>query len=136
MDDLGRGAGGAKAHPRGDSMSLYDELQAAAEAVRAKLPGQPKVGLILGSGLGSFADTLANPVKIPYDKIPGFHASTVVGHAGNLVYGTSGSSEVLAMQGRIHFYEGHDIARVVFPVRTLVMLGCKTLIITNAAGGV
>jgi purine-nucleoside phosphorylase len=117
-------------------VSLYDELQAAANAVRAKVRGAPKVGLILGSGLGSFADTLENKIKIPYEKIPGFSASTVVGHAGNLVYGLSGKTEVLAMQGRIHFYEGHDISRVVFPARTLVTLGCKTLVITNAAGGV
>jgi purine-nucleoside phosphorylase len=117
---------------------LFEELQRAAEAVRARLPAgaQPKVGLILGSGLGSFADTLQGAVKIPYQGIPGFAASTIAGHAGNLVYGTSGKQEVLAMQGRIHFYEGHDISRVVFPARTLVTLGCKTLVITNAAGGV
>jgi purine-nucleoside phosphorylase len=119
-------------------VTLHHELQQAAAAVRRRLPAtaRPEVGLILGSGLGSFADTLANPVKISYAEIPGFAVSTIVGHAGNLVYGTCGTQEVLAMQGRIHFYEGHDIARVVFPARTMVTLGCKTLIVTNAAGGV
>jgi purine-nucleoside phosphorylase len=119
-------------------LSLYEELQVAADTVRALLPreAKPTVGLILGSGLGSFADTLANQIKIPYDKIPGFAASTIAGHAGNLVYGRSGALEVLAMQGRIHFYEGHEITKVVFPARTLITLGCKTLVVTNAAGGV
>src|SRR5262249_3482841 len=82
------------------------------------------------------AEKLEHPIKIPYQRIPGFAASTIVGHAGNLVYGMAGKLEVLAMQGRIHFYEGHEIARVVFPARTLITLGCKTLVITNAAGGV
>jgi purine-nucleoside phosphorylase len=117
---------------------LYDELQQSAQAVRALLPAsaKPRVGLILGSGLGSFADTLAERVKVPFEKIPGFPPSTIVGHAGNLVYGKSGNLEVMAMQGRVHFYEGHEVARVAFPARVLIALGCKTLVITNAAGGV
>ncbi len=117
---------------------IYDELQQSAEAVRALLPpsARPTVGLILGSGLGSFADKLSDAVKVPYEKIPGFAASTVVGHAGNLVFGRAGKHDVLAMQGRIHYYEGHEIAQVVFPARVLVTLGCKTLVVTNAAGGI
>jgi purine-nucleoside phosphorylase len=119
-------------------VSVFDELQEAANSVRALLPAgaRPTVGMILGSGLGSFADTLDGALKIPYEKIPGFVASTIAGHAGNLVYGKVGATEVLAMQGRIHFYEGHDMSRVVFPIRTLVTLGCRTVVITNAAGGV
>lgn len=119
-------------------MTLFDELQAAAAAVRGKLPqgAKPTVGLILGSGLGSFADTLSDRVKVPYDQIPGFAASTIVGHAGNLVYGRAGALEVVALQGRVHFYEGHDIAKVVLPARVLVTLGIRTLVVTNAAGGV
>jgi purine-nucleoside phosphorylase len=119
-------------------VTLAEELKTSAEAVRALLPpgAAPTVGLILGSGLGSFADTLADRVKVPFDKVPGFATSTIVGHAGNLVYGRAGTLNVLAMQGRVHFYEGHDIAKVVLPARVLVTLGCKTLVITNAAGGV
>jgi purine-nucleoside phosphorylase len=97
---------------------------------------QPTVGLILGSGLGSFAEKLDGARKLPFDRIPGFAASTIVGHAGNLVHGRAHGVEVLAMQGRIHFYEGHDIQRVAFPARVLVAAGCKTLILTNAAGGI
>jgi purine-nucleoside phosphorylase len=119
-------------------VTLFDELQEAAAAVRGKLPqgARPTVGLILGSGLGSFADTLTDRVKVPYDQIPGFAASTIVGHAGNLVYGRAGALEVIALQGRVHFYEGHDIAKVVLPARVMITLGIRTLVVTNAAGGV
>ncbi|MDB4970349.1 MAG: purine nucleoside phosphorylase [Myxococcales bacterium] len=114
------------------------ELSAAVAAVRAALPpsARPTVGLILGSGLGAFADTLEARVAVPFEKIPGLPPSTIVGHAGNVVYGTKGGVEVLALQGRVHFYEGHDLQRVAFPARVLVAAGCKTLVITNAAGGV
>jgi len=123
-------------------MTLREEIDQAVAAIRRALPetARPSVGLILGSGLGSFADKLASPTKIPFEKIPGFPASTIVGHAGNLVHGRGGEGpstvEVLAMQGRVHFYEGHDMQRVAFPARVLIAAGCKTLIITNAAGGV
>jgi purine-nucleoside phosphorylase len=119
-------------------VTLFDELQEAATAVRGKLPegARPTVGLILGSGLGSFADTLTDRVKVPYDQIPGFAASTIIGHAGNLVYGRAGALEVIALQGRVHFYEGHDIAKCVLPARVLITLGIRTLLVTNAAGGV
>jgi purine-nucleoside phosphorylase len=114
------------------------ELPGAVDAVGRALPAgaRPTVGLILGSGLGAFADTLAERVVVPFEKIPGFPPSTIVGHAGNVVYGKHGSVEVLALQGRVHYYEGHDLARVAFPARVLVGAGCKTLVITNAAGGV
>ncbi|HZS38788.1 MAG TPA: purine-nucleoside phosphorylase [Polyangia bacterium] len=119
-------------------MTLRSELDAALSAIRGKLPpsARPTVGLILGSGLGSFADRLEGRVKIPFGEIPGIPPSTIEGHAGNLVYGKSGELEVLALQGRIHYYEGHEIQRVAFPARVLVAAGCKTLILTNAAGAV
>jgi purine-nucleoside phosphorylase len=116
---------------------LLTELEAAVTLLRSKLPPvQPKVGLILGSGLGSFADRLRDAVKIPFAEIPGIPPSSIEGHAGNLVFGFCGALPVLAMQGRIHYYEGHEIARVAFPTRVLVAVGCSTLILTNAAGAV
>jgi purine-nucleoside phosphorylase len=114
------------------------ELARAVAVVRKALPAgaKPTVGLILGSGLGAFADTLEGRVAVPFAEIPGFAASTIVGHAGNAVYGRKGGVELLALQGRIHYYEGHDLARVAFPARVLVAMGCTTLVVTNAAGGV
>ena len=115
-----------------------NELDQAVAAVRGALPAnaRPTVGLILGSGLGAFADTLEARVAVPFSEIPGIPPSTIVGHAGNVVYGKKGGVELLALQGRVHYYEGHDLARVAFPARVLVAAGCKTLIVTNAAGGV
>jgi purine-nucleoside phosphorylase len=114
------------------------ELNEAVAAIRRALPAgaKPTVGLILGSGLGAFADTLEARVAVPFEKIPGFPPSTIVGHAGNVVYGRKSGVELVALQGRIHYYEGHDLQRVAFPARVLVALGCRTLVITNAAGGV
>lgn len=124
-------------------MSLSAAVCAGAEAVRRLLPAgaAPRVGLVLGSGLGAYADTLAGATRIPYAALPGFPISTVVGHAGNLVYGrapaTGGAQvEVLAMQGRVHRYEGHDLKDVVLPIRVLIAGGCRTLVLTNAAGGI
>ena len=117
--------------------ALWDELQRAAEVVRSKIGVRhPTVGVILGSGLGAFADTLTDAVAIPYGELPGFPSSSVVGHSGRLVAGKVEGTQVLAMQGRVHYYEGHPLSRVVFPVRTMVALGARTLVITNAAGGV
>ncbi|MCA9664975.1 MAG: purine-nucleoside phosphorylase [Myxococcales bacterium] len=118
-------------------MSVYDAVQEAAAAiVRAIAPRLPKVGLVLGSGLGAFADGLEAPAAVAYKDIPGFASSSVVGHAGQLVAGKSGGREVLCMQGRVHAYEGHPLAQVVLPVRAMIAAGCKVLIITNAAGGI
>ncbi len=116
-------------------MSLFDEVQASAAAVRAKLGAAPKVGLILGSGLGGYADKLADARVLDYAEIPGFPRSHVVGHKGRLVVGQRGGTTCVAMQGRVHMYEGHSAATVSFPARVLIALGAKTLIITNAAGG-
>jgi purine-nucleoside phosphorylase len=114
---------------------LYERVQAAAAAVRAKVGKPPQVGLILGSGLGAFADQLANPTRIDYGDIPGFPRSHVQGHAGRLVIGETQGVRCVAMQGRVHMYEGHSAETVSFPARVLVALGAKILIITNAAGG-
>jgi purine-nucleoside phosphorylase len=117
------------------------ELHAAVAAIKQALPAtaRPTVGVILGSGLGGFADTLAERVAVPFAELPGFPPSTIVGHAGNVVYGRGGDPqpiELLALQGRVHYYEGHELARVAFPARVLIAAGCRTLIITNAAGGI
>ncbi len=96
---------------------------------------QPKISIILGSGLGALADELENPVAIPYGSIPGFAVSSVHGHAGRIVVGELAGKTLLAMQGRFHYYEGHDMAQVTFPIRVMRALGIETLIVTNAAGG-
>jgi purine-nucleoside phosphorylase len=122
--------------------SLRSELDAATAAIKKALPvgASANIGLILGSGLGAWADRLKDAVAVPYDRIPGIPASTVQGHAGRLVYGfveRDGRREaVIALQGRVHTYEGHDLARAAFPARVLVALGCRVLVVTNAAGGV
>ena len=117
-------------------MTLYAQLQEASAFVRERLAGRtPQVGLILGSGLGSFAETLEDAVTIDYGDIPHFATSTVVGHAGRLVCGTRAGVSCIAMQGRVHMYEGQPAAQVTFPVRTMIFLGARTLVITNAAGG-
>ena len=110
----------------------YDE---AAEAVRQRSSQQPRVGLILGSGLGTFVDNFENPDVIPYQEIPNWPQSTVQGHAGQLVIGKLGEHVLIAMQGRIHFYEGYSMSQVTLPVRVMQRLGIHTLVITNAAGG-
>jgi purine-nucleoside phosphorylase len=114
---------------------LYDQVQAAADAVRARGGAAPQVGLILGSGLGGFADGLADALAIDYRDIPRFPRSMVAGHRGRLVIGERAGARCVAMQGRVHLYEGHSAAAVGFPARVLVALGAKILIVTNAAGG-
>jgi len=115
---------------------VNETLDAAVHLLKARLPSAPAVGVILGSGLGSFADTLEQPLRIRYDEIPGFPSSTVAGHAGQLVFGLEGRVPVVALAGRVHYYEGHGMPAVVFPARVLARLGCRTVIVTNAAGGV
>lgn len=92
--------------------------------------------MILGSGLGVLADEIERPVKIDYSQIPNFPLSTVEGHAGRLVFGTLSGKEVIAMQGRFHYYEGYSFEQVTFPVRVMKALGVETVIVTNAAGGI
>ena len=115
--------------------SLYDRVHAAAQAVRGRSTFAPKVGLILGSGLGGYADGLANPTAIPYGDIPHFPVSHVAGHKGRLVLGERAGASCVAMQGRVHVYEGYPAATVAFPARVLVALGARVIIVTNAAGG-
>jgi purine-nucleoside phosphorylase len=113
-----------------------EKIQNAAGFLKQKYANTPKVGLILGSGLGVLADEIENPVKIPYNEIPDFPISTVEGHAGQLVFGLLSGVEVVAMQGRFHFYEGYSMEKVTFPVRVMKEIGVEMLIVTNAAGGV
>jgi purine-nucleoside phosphorylase len=118
-----------------DLDSLYDRVQTAADAVRLRAPEPPTVGLILGSGLGGYADGFTDATAIDYGDIPFFPRSHVVGHKGRLVAGARAGVRCVAMQGRVHMYEGHSAATVAFPARVLVALGARILIITNAAGG-
>jgi purine-nucleoside phosphorylase len=118
-------------------MPLEEQLQETVSAIQRRAPGfKPRAGIILGSGLGAFADTLTNKTVIPYSELPNFPNSSVVGHAGRLVLGTLGGEPIVAMQGRVHFYEGYTGAQVVFPARVLCLLGVKSLVVTNAAGGI
>jgi inosine/guanosine/xanthosine phosphorylase family protein len=108
----------------------------ATKAIRERFPGPfPKTALILGSGLGGFGERLSLDAAIPYAEIPGFPVSTVAGHAGQLLIGKAGSTPVVCMQGRMHFYEGYPAQALAVPIRTLKALGADTLVITNAAGG-
>ena len=117
-------------------MSYFDRVEAAATSLKSRLGAVPSVAVVLGSGLGAFADRLDGATRIPYAEIPHWPASTVVGHAGTLVCGTSAGRGVLTLAGRAHFYEGHDLATVTFGTRVLGRLGVKTLVLTNAAGGI
>jgi len=109
----------------------------AADAVRARLgERKPKVAIVLGSGLGGLADQVADPIRIGYADIPGFHVPTVLGHKGELVAGTLGGTEVIMQSGRFHMYEGHAAQISVLPVRVFATLGVETLVVTNAAGGI
>jgi purine-nucleoside phosphorylase len=97
---------------------------------------EPRIAIVLGSGLGAFADEFDDAVGIPYPEIPGFKQSTAQGHAGRLVIGSVDSVPLMAMQGRVHYYEGYSLEEVTFPIRTFKLLGVKTLILTNASGGI
>jgi purine-nucleoside phosphorylase len=115
---------------------LFTRAESAAAFVLAQSALRPQIGLVLGSGLGAFADELTDAVRIPYADIPAFPRSTAVGHAGQLVVGKSGDVPVAVMQGRVHLYEGYSAAEVAFPVRVLGRAGIRALILTNAAGGI
>ncbi|MCA1631934.1 MAG: purine-nucleoside phosphorylase [Acidobacteria bacterium] len=115
--------------------TLYERAEHAARTVRARAGADAHVALVLGSGLGAFADDLEDAVAIPFAEVPGFARSTVEGHAGRLAVGGVGGARVAVMQGRFHFYEGYTLEEVTFPVRVLSLLGVKSLILTNAAGG-
>lgn len=107
----------------------------AADAIRARIGIAPRVGIILGSGLGGIADSIERPVRVPFKDVPGFPTATVVGHAGELIGGMLGGTPVVALSGRFHMYEGHDAALAGFPARVMCALGANVLIVSNAAGG-
>jgi purine-nucleoside phosphorylase len=117
-----------------NSSPLYERAQEAARLIRSRTDLEIPVAIVLGSGLGAFAEDLTDAVEIPYQEIPGFARSTVQGHAGRLVIGRVGDITVAAMQGRFHFYEGYSLQEVTFPIRVLKLLGVRTLVLTNAAG--
>ena len=118
------------------SSSLYERAEHAARTIRARVKQEPRVAVVLGSGLGGFADDFEDAVAIPYEDIPGFVRSTAQGHAGRLVVGRIDQVPILAMQGRVHYYEGYSMEEVTFAIRTFKLLGIKTLLLTNAAGGI
>ena len=114
----------------------YARVQQAADLLRSRISAVPDVAIVLGSGLGDFADGLRDSLTTPYAEIPNWPASAVIGHAGKLVVGTLAGKHVAALSGRAHFYEGHDLRTVTFATRVLGRLGVKTLVLTNAAGGI
>jgi purine-nucleoside phosphorylase len=112
----------------------YEKAAAAADFIKGRISVDPEIAIVLGSGLGAFADELSDAVRIPYEDIPGFARSTVEGHAGQLVVGSIGGRAVAVQQGRFHYYEGYEMEQVVTPVRAFGLMGIKTLVLTNAAG--
>ena len=119
-----------------DTFITLAEIDEIAEAVRQRIDGQPKIALILGSGLGALAEAVKNPTIIPYGELPNWPVSTVIGHEGSLVVGKLRGQEVIVMQGRVHYYEGYSMDQVVLPVRVLQRLGVEILVVTNAAGAI
>ena len=116
--------------------TYFDRVDEAAAFVRGRVGDPPQIAIVLGSGLGAFGDNLAGATVVPYDDIRHWPPSAIIGHAGKLVAGTAAGKRVLALSGRAHFYEGHDLRTVTFATRVLGRLGVKTLILTNAAGGI
>lgn len=114
----------------------FSQAEYAAQHLLSRTPLRPRIGLVLGSGLGGFADELSDSVRVPYGSIPGFPHSTAVGHAGQMVIGTTGGVAVAAMQGRTHLYEGYTAQQVSFPVRAFSRMGVRAVVLTNAAGGI
>jgi purine-nucleoside phosphorylase len=115
---------------------LFEKVQEATDHIRRSWKGTPKVGLILGTGLGGLAEQIQHESTIPYEQIPHFPVSTVQSHAGRLVCGKLRDVPIVAMEGRFHYYEGYSLPQVTFPVRVMNALGAKTLLVTNAAGGI
>ncbi|HTZ84850.1 MAG TPA: purine-nucleoside phosphorylase [Candidatus Acidoferrales bacterium] len=116
-----------------DQFALADS---AAHLILSRTALRPKVGLVLGSGLGAFADSLSDATRVPYAEIPSFPQSTAIGHAGRMVVGNAGDIPVAAMQGRVHLYEGYTAQEVTFPIRVFARMGIRSVILTNAAGGI
>ncbi len=114
---------------------MLEKIQETADYIRSKVNVLPKTGIILGTGLGNLVTQITEKLEIPYQEIPNFPISTVEGHSGKLIFGKLGKVDVLAMQGRFHFYEGYDMKQVTFPVRVMKALGIENLMVSNAAGG-
>ena len=114
---------------------MLNKINQTAAYLKTMVSYRPETGIILGTGLGHLADEITEKVEIPYEQIPHFPLSTVEGHSGKLIFGKLGGKEVLAMQGRFHYYEGYDMKQVTFPVRVFKAMGVKTLFVSNAAGG-
>ena len=117
-------------------MELENKINAAARYILSQVSLRPTVGMVLGSGLGDFADTLEDPIRIPYSQIPNFPVPTIAGHAGALVFGKKQGKDVVVLQGRIHYYEGLSQKEITLPIRVLAAMGVKKLVLTNACGGV
>ena len=115
---------------------LFTSADSAAQFLLSQTKLRPKIGLVLGSGLGAFADQMSDAARIPYSQIPGFPRSTAVGHAGQMVIGNAGGIPAAVMQGRVHLYEGYSAQEVAFPMRVFGRMGIRAAIITNAAGGI
>jgi purine-nucleoside phosphorylase len=122
--------------PLNSAQDLFTRTETAAAFVHSRTKLRPQIGLVLGSGLGAFADELTAAVRIAYAQIPTFPHSTAIGHAGQLVIGKTGDVPVAVMQGRVHLYEGYSAGEVAFPVRVLGRMGVRAVILTNAAGGI
>jgi purine-nucleoside phosphorylase len=125
-------SGPAKAKPSQD----FQQAEKAAKFILSKTKLRPRIGLVLGSGLGAFANEIAGAARIDYQKIPHFPRSTAIGHAGRMVIGKTGGVPVAVMQGRVHFYEGYSQREVIFPMRVMARLGIRAVLLTNAAGGI
>ena len=122
--------------PESEAESAFDQAERAAAAIRERSPLRPEIAIVLGTGLGGFADRLADQIAIPYIEIPHFPRPTVEGHAGRLVLGTFAGTSLAVMQGRVHAYEGYTPRHVIYPAQVLARLGIRTLVITNAAGAI
>jgi purine-nucleoside phosphorylase len=114
---------------------LFDQIAAATTAIHSRWTGRPTLGIVLGTGLGALADEIDRPTRIPYPDLPHFPHSTVHGHAGQLVCGAFAGKSVVAMSGRFHAYEGYTLQQITFPIRVMKALGCTTVVLGNAAGG-
>jgi len=115
---------------------VYDKVEKCFEILRSKTDFSPKVGIILGSGLGDFANQIQVEVEVPYNEIEGFPVSTVAGHAGKFIFGYLGDVPIMCMKGRVHYYEGYAMTDVVLPIRLMYLMGVRNLLLTNAAGGI
>ena len=115
---------------------MLKKIKETADFLKSKMLTQPRVAIILGTGLGNLAEQITDSISIPYGEIPNFPISTVEGHSGCLILGKLGGKDILAMKGRFHYYEGYDMKQVTFPIRVMKLLGIEILFVSNASGGV